>query len=939
MPRISSPRLLDLTKPFVTSSQSYGSQPFDLSRGLVTWYRDVQGDFVPDLSGRGNTARCGGIGSIPGVTGSNDTPEYNPLNYPIQSFDFSENGTAADARHIRSVGDDGLAVSSEDHTFTDGTRDIPFSVSFWLKHSNQTGTQYLAVKGAVVGTSYEWEIRAESSLRIRLYSTGSSSDYIQAFELGATSADWDHFVITYDGSGTSNGINMYKNGDDLNPSKSLVGTYVRMQNSNLGLCVGTAFSNTSYAISGNDFRGKVHSFAIWKNRIISESEAEALYYAYTSGTGGEALGGFISRSPRLMLRELDDLPGSYSTVRRTGDPTRTGALSSNFNDETAIVFSEAGNLVFPTMLPKGSSFASQAVDIIGQESDISASLPIRSFQQPNHLHYSPTENVGPFDENRVMPATDFLLGGTDPNVLPGFESPARSKIAIEIDITPQSKTLVMRNVDRRTVAEGGASIGDKTGFLYYNFSRKEWEQIGLQDPATGDSLYYDHAIEAQFADQSLMSGTFPMQFGASWQASSRYTAEERNANGYRKIGTPTVSLGAPYKTKYHATSSQTLRLSNYISAPFLLEKVAVEFGDVNAQRIQGDAPYNASFFGLDFPEALGGASRDIDNYVFFAYKQNRTSRTRDSLGDVSGSQRSIIFSGSMTFWNSPSFYNEAPGEASLYHSPAFSYDFNLPYDSTRRVGNFTGSISLELFPGVANRQDFATTLVYNTRAPLGINNLTGFGTGIRNFWPGSTSTSKTSESWTTSNPEVVASPLGLFSNTTLDQSSPNFDSRATKVYGNDTNDVPNSVAYTGLTSQNEQSAVSPYLLFPEDELVFGFDAGVTPFKGATTYSSITGSFLRINENRCKVVLYGSLVSNSKEFLPSLNQDLSSNSIHEIIGAEPVLDQFQIEPRSSYYGSYLDEIVTGSMAILNPDGITFTIYDQDNSRRVIGRTST
>ena len=386
MPRISSPRPLDLTKPFVTSSQSYGSQPFDLSQNLVTWYRDIQGDFVPDLSGRGNTARCGGIGSIPRTTGSNDTPEYNPLNYPIRSFDFSENGTAADARHIRSIGDDGLAVSSEDHTFTDGTRDIPFSVSFWLKHSDQTGTQYLAAKGAIVGTSYEWEIRAESSLRIRLYSAGSSSDYIQAFELGATSADWDHFVITYDGSGTSSGINMYKNGDDLNPSRSLVGTYVRMQNSNLGLCVGTVFSNTSYTVSNNDFRGKVHSFAIWKNRIISESEAEALYYAYTNGTGGETLGGFISRSPRLHLRELDDLPGSYSTVRRTGDPTRTGVLSSNFNDETSIVFSQSGEVVFPSMLPKGSSFSSQAVDIIGQESDISASLPIRSFQQPNHLH-------------------------------------------------------------------------------------------------------------------------------------------------------------------------------------------------------------------------------------------------------------------------------------------------------------------------------------------------------------------------------------------------------------------------------------------------------------------------------------------------------------------------------------------------------------------------
>ena len=98
--------------------------------------------------------------------------------------------------------------------------------------------------------------------------------------------------------------------------------------------------------------------------------------------------------------------------------------------------------------------------------------------------------------------------------------------------------------------------------------------------------------------------------------------------------------------------------------------------------------------------------------------------------------------------------------------------------------------------------------------------------------------------------------------------------------------------------------------------------------------------MRITDKPCKVTLYGSMVKDGVEHLPSLNQDLSSNSIHEIIGAEPVLDQFQIEPRSSYYGSYLDDIVTGSMAILNPDGVTFTVYDQDNSRRVIGRrTST
>jgi hypothetical protein len=138
-----------------------------------------------------------------------------------------------------------------------------------------------------------------------------------------------------------------------------------------------------------------------------------------------------------------------------------------------------------------------------------------------------------------------------------------------------------------------------------------------------------------------------------------------------------------------------------------------------------------------------------------------------------------------------------------------------------------------------------------------------------------------------------------------------------------------------------QGTTSPYLLTPEDELIFGIDAGICslPFlRGEGNLSHLTGSHFVIPSKNCKVTFFGSLVKNGAESSINLNQDLSSDSIHEIIGAEPVLDQFQIEPRSSYYGSYLDEIVTGSMAIMNPDGITFTIYDQDNSRRVIGRTS-
>lgn len=93
----------------------------------------------------------------------------------------------------------------------------------------------------------------------------------------------------------------------------------------------------------------------------------------------------------------------------------------------------------------------------------------------------------------------------------------------------------------------------------------------------------------------------------------------------------------------------------------------------------------------------------------------------------------------------------------------------------------------------------------------------------------------------------------------------------------------------------------------------------------------------LNE-RCTVTLYGSTIKDGIAYHPSLNQNLSSNSVHEIVGAEPVLDKFQIEPISSYHGSYLDEIITGVMATPIFDTTLFITSSQDSSRRVISRVS-
>jgi hypothetical protein len=910
------------------------------------------------------------------VTGSNDIPERNPLNYPLQSFDLSDDAVSStNVQHIRSINDAGRNASLDDHTFVDGSGDVPFSVSFWIKQSSTSGVQYIVSKGANTSGRYEWNIYgAATSLTFRLYDAGGvSGGILQVQTIGSLSTNsWQHYVLTYDGSATINGINIYKNGNLLPLSRTTFGTYNGMSPSNLALCIGAEFTSTSYAVSqSTDLIGKLHSVAIWKNRVISSTEASALYNAYVNGPGGEARSGFISRSPRLMLRELDDLPGSYPTVRRTGDPTRTGQLVSSFNDTTSIIFSESENSVFPSMLPKSSRFRSQAVDITGQDSDISASLPIRSFQHPNHLHYSPTENVGPFDENRAMPATDFFLTGTDPDALPGFTSPLRSKLSVEIDLTSKSDFKLMRNYRSRTLIENPSSTeADRTGFAYYNHDENEWQDIGLIDQAGGSFAQHDFAF-AYGPSYTPISGTdsFVMQFTPGGQIggavvnafapgtapASVLTEDEIISTGLTKTGSPTIIARAPAATKYYASSSQRIRMSDFISSPILLEQVVLNLDEVQFQQT-----YESSTNTGNTGESV--FSQSPVNVSFFIYRQHENSHTSNVSQRITGSIRSIVASGSAFFYNSNIYHTG-------YHGPSFSYDLSTPvsYDAVS-YGMYTGSMQVIMTPAVAPEQSLGiTTNILTSSIDVGDTQLYG---ALGHYWPGGTGYKNFTPSfraqggsdmtvWNYKKEGLYISPSSGLGSLIPRMVEPIFDSRAFRFIGSpenasgsDSNIAIQGVqgVYTEITN-NPQSAFSPYILFPSDELIFGVDFGVSipsyqgsgpvysgPYNSAKL-SVLTGTFMKIPAGkRAKLTLYGSMILNAQEKLHDLNQNLSSDSVHEIIGAESVVDQFQIEPVSSYYGSYLEEIIAGNMATPVLGGIFFVTASQDASRRVISRVS-
>jgi len=723
-----------------------------------------------------------------------------------------------------------------------------------------------------------------------------------------------------------------------------------------------------------------------------------------TGTNYITGSGFISRSPRLMIRELDDLPGSYSTTRRTGDTTRTGVLTSSFSDKTTIIFSESGNVVFPAMLPRGSSFISQAVDIVGQESDISASLPIKSYQQPNHLHYSPTETIGPFNEDsKDLDLSSFYLTGTSESTVPGLSGKIASKTIVNFRFSNNENHYVTRysSLKGDALDPTGLFAGrDVTGFCYFNPSRGSWEDKGSVDVATGISRDFSTCVSYEKIAGSIGNTSYNAPFQFSWSpnvyiAGSTIPSATYGTLGYESVGHPTILGEAPhYGSVYHATASQVFSISDKISSPFLLEKLTVS---MKVGLFHGGSPN----------------LRDMENYTVFLYRQSRRGSTEvDGTTDISTSKRYLIASASVCV------IDTAACSALPLHSPNFSV--RLPVN-----GSTTREVRLEMTPSVVSPGLKATSRLigscsfYNgggAAYPVGSSlfNLGGWpyklplpgapGTGfndpsnpgpapvlLQNFWAGGRTYSSRNThgsyqyfqgayglsgtllppTYTThTGLNAAVTPLGI---SNLDRRRENF------IFTNDERDARNLTgaglsfdddfdptvsgsltktlldydqvdrafppsAYRYIPSSIDESTVyeSPYLLLPGDELVLGIDAGIPADKyyegNETSAFESPASYMLLPPGDININMYGSLIKDGKYVESTLNQDLSSNSIHEIIGAEPQFDQFQISPVSSYYGSYLDDIVTGSMATPLSDGVTFSTTNQDQSRRVISRVS-
>ena len=410
----------------------------------------------------------------------------------------------------------------------------------------------------------------------------------------------------------------------------------------------------------------------------------------------------------------------------------------------------------------------------------------------------------------------------------GFQQPLWSKSKIEIDLTPSTTHTVM-------MVPTGSNVNYP--MMYWNKERKLYEGIGS---GTGVSGAYSSAdnlngIRALLDEQTL-------GFGTSLARSVNIPQESLGVLA-RQIS----SFGFPYHQKFQPTGSQQISMGEYISEPFLLEKIVFEVS--SALRVYPDSFISSpiwTFFLLNSRTNISGSVVGIQTITPYQLNSNTPFLT-SSISN--GYQLDLVdyfqiaFTGSVL--SNPGYYFKSTDRELILRNPLYTavsptniYYSNQMIISSSVKSSITYDGVYSIFartPSLSDSRFFRQDLSISGRSS--ISSLNG-------------------RDWVTSfgKPEILntfAFPYG-----------------------------PPTAVNKSYTKTN------PYLLLPTDKLTIGCQLPWSLY--ASEYNLVSSSITFSPQGINKITLYGSSLrvnpetNQLEEHHDTLNQLLSSNSVHEII---------------------------------------------------------
>ena len=401
----------------------------------------------------------------------------------------------------------------------------------------------------------------------------------------------------------------------------------------------------------------------------------------------------------------------------------------------------------------------------------------------------------------------------------GFQQPLWSKNKIEIDITPASnQTFTLY----KSASIGSYSIG------YWNPNTKLYEGIG-----TGKGID-SYSGDLNGLKKSLDEQTFG--FHSSMDFGGFLTGLPQSYNLY---GRQISNFGFPYHPKFQASSSQQVNMSDYISEPFLLEKICLEIS--SSMYIPGKSSFSPAI------------------WTFFLlnqrpYLQNKSSLSQNIQYQFDGSGAPSTFATSsltISTINDVVDIIQMALSTSLDTGEYLKRELLIPNDGgTFFNGQWTMSSSVK--SSVAFEEGVAYIFSGSLSSPHSKNVIPTLNLSGRNqIEPAN------GRDW-----------VSTFS-------SPNIIGKGSHFINGYNNPIEIDNVYT---------KPNPYILLPTDKLTFGFQL---PWNNDNNINSNSLSFLTTGIN--KIILYGSTLrlnpetNQLEEYHDTLNQLLSSNSIHEVIG--------------------------------------------------------
>ena len=191
-------------------------------------------------------------------------------------------GKVSDCAELDGDSDYTIASDSDDFSFTNGTNDLPFSISFWANFGSGGTCWILSKRDISTNAEYQVVFANGSLFGMNIFSQGGNQVYIAAttpFSPSTGGTTWQHFAVTYDGSETFIGVKMYIDGVSQTLTNTSSGTYLGMQNGSQPINIGSA----GWSPTSNEFDGKLDEFHIWKNRELTAAEVLDIYNTENAG--------------------------------------------------------------------------------------------------------------------------------------------------------------------------------------------------------------------------------------------------------------------------------------------------------------------------------------------------------------------------------------------------------------------------------------------------------------------------------------------------------------------------------------------------------------------------------------------------------------------------------------------------------------------------------